>query len=83
MNFFYRFTFSSQSNKADDLLLKNSHTRKNPTNGTGIIPDKLSPFALQPSSVPTYINLSCHLPKSLPTRIVIFSIFYFFIFSDE
>ena len=50
-------------------------THKKIDNETGPTPGKLHPFALQLSSVPTYISFSRQLPKLPSTKIVISFLF--------
>lgn len=71
MNFFIVLLFQLKWQKwwcaAEELLMICCRP-----NEKGLIPGKLSPFALQPSSVATYISFSRHLSKLLQPELLFF-----------
>ena len=69
--FFYRFTFPTKVAKVMMCCRRIADVCCRP-NEKGLIPGKLSPFALQPSSVATYISFSRHLSKLLQPELLFF-----------
>ena len=71
-SFMMEVTFKKLNGSANDLLMRNPHTKKLWQNRKGPTPSKICLFVLQSSLVPTYTSFSWQLRKLLSTKTVIF-----------